>query len=138
MTDVITSMIIFLQNDSGVSALAAERIFGDDLPESEIENMPRKAAVLMEAGGLQTNDYVPIRKPRIDIYSYGETYHEAGKLDRAIYQALKDLKREKVDNSLLHGVALSGGAFSLRDKDTGWPMKMRAVTVSIDNREIGG
>lgn len=138
ITDVITSLIVFLQNDYEVDALVDGRIYGDNLPQREIENMPRKCAVLMEAGGLQNNDYLPLRQPRVDIYSYGETYYEAGKLDRAIYKALKDLNRKKVDNTLMHGVALSGGAYSLRDNDTGWPMKMRAITVSIDDREIGG
>lgn len=134
MTDVLDALIVFIKADSEVMILAGDRIYGAELPRDETKNMPRKVAVLTEAGGIERNRFLPIAEPRIDIWSYGETYHEAGKLDRAIYQALKDLDRQTTDDVLLHGVALSGGPHSMRDSETGWPLKVRSVTVSADER----
>jgi hypothetical protein len=136
MTDVVLSILTFLKNESSVMLLAGGRIYGDELPESEVINMPRKCVVIMETGGLERNDFLPINQPRLDIYCYGETFYEAGKLDRAVSYALKHLKRLTISNSLIHGVALGTGAHSLKDPDTGWRLKMRSITVSIDEREV--
>ena len=136
MIDVISALIVFLKENYKVKELAGEKIFGDELPSEEIENMPQKCVVIMESGGIERRGYLPLSDPRIDIYCYGETYFEAGKLDRAIYEALKNMIRETTNNTLLHGATLSSGALSMRDKDTGWRMKMRSATVSIDDRGV--
>jgi len=136
MTDVVLSVLTFLKNTGTVMLLAGGRIYGDELPVAQVSSMPRKCVVIMEAGGIERNDYLPINQPRLDIYCYGETYYEAGRLDRAVAYALKHLKRLTISNSLIHGVALGTGARSLRDPDTGWRLKMRSITVSIDEREV--
>ena len=134
MMDIISALLSFLKADTAVAALADTRIYAAELPRAEIESMPQKIAVLRYAGGVERNRFLPIAEPRIDILSFGETYHEAGKLDRAIYAALKALNRETVDNVLLHGIALSGGPLMLRDSDTGSPYQARSITVTADER----
>lgn len=134
MTDIMAATIAFLKTDTGIAAEVGDRIFGGELPTSENEYMPRKVIVLTYAGGIERNRFLPIAEPRIDIWSYGETYHEAARLDRVVYQAFKDLDRKTVADTLLHGAALSGGPNSLRDGETGWHVMMRSIVVTADER----
>lgn len=136
MTDVIAALRLFLSRDVGVTLLVNARVFATELPKEEMKDMPRKSIVLVYAGGVERNCFLPIAGCRIDVWSYGETYHEAGRVDRVVYDVLKALDRQTVGNVLLHGVALSGGPFSVREGRSGWPAQWRSVSVSADEREI--
>jgi len=137
MTDILKALIVFLKADSDVTALAGERVYGNEIPPEEFEQrQPHKLALIVQSGGIERNRFLPIAEPRFDVWSFGETYYEAGKLDRAIYDALKALDRKTADNVLLHGIALSGGPFQVRDDRTNWPAKWRSITVSADERII--
>ena len=134
MTDIIAAVRSYLLLDAVVPSLVDDRVYAGELPKGETPHMPRKAIVLRYAGGIESNSFVPITRPRIDITSYGETYHEAGTVDRAVYDALKALDRQTVDGVLLHGVALSGGPVMLKDPQTSWPYQWRSITVTADER----
>ena len=134
MTDIIAALRSFLLLNGAVAPLVDNRIYAGELPKDETPHMPLKAIVLRYAGGIESNTFVPITRPRIDITSYGETYHEAGTVDRAVYDALKALDRQTVDGVLLHGVALSGGPIMLKDPQTNWPYQWRSITVTADER----
>lgn len=134
MTDIIAALITFLNADDDITALVNERIYAGELPRSETEYMPRKVVVLRYSGGIEDNSFVPVARPRVDITSYGESYHEAGKVDRAVYTALKAMDRQTTDTVLLHGVALSGGPIMLKDPQTNWPYQWRSATVTADER----
>lgn len=134
MIDVVTALRDFLLSDADVYALVGDRIYGDEV--GEVENMPQKCIVIIETGGQPINSFLPINKPKLDLYCYGETYVEAAIVDKAVAYALKYLDRKTIYKSLLHGAEIVTGAWSLRDPDTGWRMKMRSITVSIDEREV--
>ena len=135
MTDILAALIVFLKADVDVAGQVGLRIYGGELPRSEVDNMPRKVAVIRYSGGIENNSFVPLARPRVDITSYGATYFEAGEVDRAIYTALKAMDRETVDNALLHGAAMSGGPMMLKDPQAGWPYQWRSVVVTADERE---
>ena len=134
MTDIIAALITFLNADDDITALVNERIYAGELPRSETEYMPRKAVVLRYSGGIEDNSFVPVARPRVDITSYGESYHEAGKVDRAVYTALKAMDRQTIDTVLLHGVGLGGGPIMLKDPQTSWPYQWRSAIVTADER----
>lgn len=134
MTDIIAALRRFLLADVDIALLVDDRVFSAELPRSETKHMPRKAVVLRYSGGMEANTFVPLARPRIDITAYGETYHEAGRVDRAVYSALKALDREVVDTVLLHGAALSGGPLMLRDPQTNWPYQWRSAVITADER----
>lgn len=134
MTDIIAAVLTFLKADAGVSLLVGSRVYAGEMPRDEMDDMPKKIAIIRYAGGMEHNRFLPIADPRIDVLSYGETYYEAGQVDRAIYDALKALNRRTVDDVLLHGVALSGGPYMLRDGSEGWPYQARSITVTADER----
>ena len=136
MTDIIAAVRKYLLLDATVAPLVNDRVYAGELPKEQTPDMPRKAIVLRYAGGIEANTFVPIARPRIDITAYGETYHEAGRVDRAAYTALKKLDRQNVNGVLLHGIAISGGPLMLKDPQTNWPYQWRSITVTADERNI--
>jgi len=137
MTDIIAALRTVLLNSSDVVALVGTRVFAMELPKAEAVSMPRAAVVLVYSGGFATTSMSPVVNPRVDIYSYGETFHGAGEVDRAVYGALKALSRYTSGDTLIHSVSLAGGPMPLRDGDAGWPVQMRSVTVMADERQTG-
>ena len=136
MTDVLAALRTVLLADPDVAALCSTRIFAAELPQAEAVNMPRKCVVIVFAGGFERMATDPIVRPRVDVFSYGATVFEAGQVDRAIYDALKALSRETVGEALIHSVALAGGPIMLRDGDAGWPVMVRSMSVSHDERAV--
>lgn len=137
MTDVLSALIAFLKDDADTADLIGTRIYGDEVPRAEVERRePRKLVLLRESGGAERNRFLPIAEGRLDVWCFGETAYEAGKVDRAVYSALKALNRQTVDGVLLHNAGQAGGPISVRDADTGWPAKWRSITVQADEREI--
>jgi hypothetical protein len=136
MIDVLAALRTVLLADDGVAALCGTRVWAAELPKAEVTNMPRANVVLAHAGGFERMATDPRVRPRVDVYSYGETFFSAGQLDRAVYDALKALRRRKVGEALIHGVALAGGPIQLRDSDAGWPVLVTSVSVATDERAI--
>ena len=137
MTKSIEALIAFFKTDSDIYVLCGERMYGEEIPKKETDRQePRKFVLIVESGGIEHNRFLPIMEPRLDLWSFGETYHEAGKLDQAIYDAIKNMDRKTILSTLLHGATLSGGPFPVRDSDTGWPAKWRSITVQMDERTV--
>lgn len=136
MTDVPVALRLHFLADPAIAALCSTRVYAYELPPAEDKEMPRPVVVIVTAGGIERAATDPIVRPRLDIYSYGETMKRAADVDRAVYDALKALVRTRVDEVLLHSVALSGGPYPLRDGDGRWPVQWRSVTVAADERQI--
>lgn len=136
MTDVLAAVRTYLLADAYVSGLCSTRVFASEFPKSEAPSMPRKMVVIVYSGGFERVATDPMVRPRMDIYSYGETFHEAAKVDGAVYDALKGVSRRRVGEVLLYAVSLAGGPVTLRDSDAGWPVLVRSVSVAADERAI--
>jgi len=132
--DAIEAVRSVLLEDAALADLTTY-IYGAEFPDDEAMNMPRKCVVLAGAGGLQDNGTVDIVKPRIDIYSYGETYKQAGRVDRAIYDVLKHLARKTINGVLLHSVACGSGPYQVKHAGTGWPAVWRSYQVTAADIE---
>ena len=137
MTDIIAALRTVLLDSRDVITLVGTRVFAMELPKAEAVSMPRAAVVLVYSGGFPETRMAPVVSLRVDIYSYGETFHASGAVDRAVYDALKALSRHTSGDTLIHSVSLAGGPLPLRDGDAGWPVQMRSVTVTADERETG-
>ncbi len=133
IVDVLPALITYLGSISDMADLVSARIYGGEIPDSEIENMPRKLTVLRYAGGPESFRSDPVQRQRIDVFSYGETYFEAGRVDRTVADAWHDLTRVDVSNVLIHSVGY-GGAQQLKEPDTGWPYLLRSAIVISDER----
>lgn len=137
MTEPVEALIAVFKAEATIAALCADRVYGIEIPQHEIERQtPRKFLLIVESGGIEHNRFLPVAEPRFDLWSFGETYHEAGKLDRAVYDVLRIMDRKTISGTLLHGAALSGGPFPVRDSDTGWPAKWRSIVLQLDARAV--
>lgn len=133
MNDVLENVLDYVAADDVVIALVDTRVYAGDLGRSEIENMPRKVIVVRIDGGAEKTGRKPIIRPRVEIWSFGETYHEAGQVDRAVFDALDTLKRQTVNGFLLHGAIMASGSRMMRFGLSGWPMIIRTGTIIADD-----
>ena len=135
MQDILDALITYFKGVSGVSTLVSTRVYGADLPDDEIENMPRQTAVLKYAGGPESVRSHNVQRVRVDVLSYGDGFKQAVAVDHAIADAAHDLSREEPSGSstLIHSVGY-GGPIQLREPETGWPYVVRTLLVIADER----
>ena len=130
MQDVITALITYLGTQSGVTDLVGTRIYGGELPEADVSEMPRKCVILRSAGGIEEFRTARIQSQRIDVFSYGDGYLAAGQVDQAVADALIAIRRNEVESTILHSAG-DGGAFQLKEPDTGWRYIVRTATIKV-------
>ena len=133
MNDVLENVLDYVAAKDPIIALVGARVYAGELGKEEIEKMPRKAIVVRIDGGAEKTGTKPIVRPRIEIWAFGETYHEAGQVDRAVFDALDTLKRQIVNGFLLHGAIMASGSRMMRFGLSGWPMIIRTGTVIADD-----
>lgn len=122
MPDPLVAVITLMKADAGIIAQVGTRVFGEELPRSEVPNMPRKAVSLHSNGGRYGNDDLKVSPYRINTHCYGATVYESKQVDLAVYEFFKNLKRRGIAAG--GGILLANaetGPFTLRDPDTTWP-----------------
>ena len=116
--DPIAGIVAFLKTKSNVTNHTSTRIFGQELPRSELANMPRKCLVISSSGGgrghIQATTY---RQVRVDVRCYGESPKQAMDLHIATDTTLLDIERVAQGNTFIYDAVLETGALSLRDPD---------------------
>jgi len=129
MQDVLSALITHYLTVSAITDLVSTRVFGGRLPDDQVADMPRKCIVLTYAGGLSQFRTHRLQQPRIDHFSYGEDPLEAGRVDRAVCDALIAISRLDVNDTLLHSAAYSDGPYPGVEPEAGWDFMRRAATI---------
>lgn len=129
VVDPLAAVRTFLLADAGVIAAVGPRVFAGELPDVENGAMPRACVVLEPAGGPAEHGYQDYGKSRIDAWSYGGNMHEAYLVYLAVYEALKQLRRQKIGNVLVHAVEPSSKGASGRDPVKQWPLCLSSYLV---------
>lgn len=134
IVDALKPVLTILLADSDVLALVGTRVFGEELPRDETDSMPRKAVVIDQNGGAAPGyaTTLPLEVQRLDVFCYGETIFEAGRVRRAVFGALKGITRQVTDGVLIHWVNPAGGAITGRDPDADWPVHWNSWVMSAD------
>lgn len=134
MTDILKATLDFLKADAAVVTEVSDRVYGHEIPQTEIDRgAPRKFIVVEESGGVERNRFLRVANPRYTIWNFGATKYEATEVDRAVYEAFKILDRVLQSGVLLHNASL-GGPNNTRDDQTGWPCIRRDVVIQADER----
>ena len=118
--DGLAALITYLKAQSAISSALGTRVFGLELPESETDDMPRKAIVCNIAGGVGSASYLDMYKLRVDFYCYGETPYEASEVWRTLKPILRDMERNVTSSTCLTSAEHSGGATFTRESVTEW------------------
>ncbi|MEM6265895.1 MAG: DUF3168 domain-containing protein [Pseudomonadota bacterium] len=134
----VTGVVAYLKTDQALAALIGQRVFGAELPARETAEMPRKALVVRASGGasLFGASYVEHDTSRLDLFGFGETPFEAGRvIDRAAL-AMKRLRRSVHSGVLLHWAQSAGGKSSGREPATDWPREFQSFQVLAALEEV--
>lgn len=123
------ALITHLKTVSAITDLTGQRIFGGELPEDEIADMPQAVVVLRYAGGFDVFRTHREQQPRLNIWCYGDGFKQAGQVDGAVADALIAIRRLEVGNTLIYAVGYSGGPRQLKEPDAGWPYTVRSAIV---------
>lgn len=128
--NTLAGVVQWLAADDTIADLA--NVFGVELPELWVAQMPTKAIVVAQSGrvpGLGDNSYAKIGRPRFDVKCYGETPMEALRVYYQVEALMKDLRRTTVTLPDGTGVVLanatySAGPINLRDAAGQWPIAL--------------
>ena len=137
ISDAKGALIAHLKTDSALSALVGTRIYGDELPRADTDNMPRKAVVLTPSGGGMppyAQATMQLEVQRYDVFCYGETLFQANAVRRAIHGALRAMQTVTISSVLLHWARPDGGTITGRDPVTDWPVVWNSWQVMSDER----
>lgn len=132
MTEVMEAIIAFLKDDSGVANLVGTHVYPLELPKDLIDYMPMETIIVSFDGGRQDTGTGPIVRVSMSFESTGEKFYQAGQVDKAVYSALKSLKRKVYNDILLHS-ALPNMSSPGRAAITGWPVVTRTAMVISDS-----
>ena len=136
--DIITAIVSALKADGNVAGLAADRVFGGELPKSETAQMPRNCIVVKPSGGISiaAGSFSDHDTQRLDLFSYGATPFEAEALRRASRRALVNIRRQVVERCLIHWIEPAGGFTAGRDPDADWPTAFQSFQVFHALQEV--
>ena len=123
--DVIEAVVDLL----AAEGVASGRVFGDEMPDSEAESMPRDAVEVSPSGGHGFASTQRLDVQRIDVRSFGATPADARLLALTVHRILTELDRRVVGSCLVHSVNSAGGFGSDREPNTRWPFAWRSYLV---------
>lgn len=138
MIDAIAAARTVLLEDPMVGSMTEGRVYAGELARGEVASMPRKNIVITYAGGGRRAGTTPIAEIRLRVWSYAESFHEAGRLDAAVFDALEAVIRRVVGAVLIHAASPDGAPEAVRDAETGWPAYVRPARIIVDQREVEG
>lgn len=123
MSDIITAIVDLLRAAPGIAALVAGRVYGDELPESLMVEMPTQCVVVKPSGGaaFQGAGKLNAEAQRFDLFCYGASPFEADQLRRACRPVVLGIERRQHNGVLIHWVQSAGGYLTGRDRDGAWP-----------------
>lgn len=139
ITNPFTALRSFLRADTSVNTITQGRVFAGEIPDSEVSKMPRESILLTGAGGgiaPYSSSYIEISDQRMDMFCYGPTPVVAFNVYQALHGALKQMRRNVQGQTLLHWAILSGGAQTLRQEDTEWPLTLSTWQVLWSERAV--
>lgn len=122
--DPISTLRTILGATAAVTALVpAARIYAAELPPGVASTVPMQAAlVISHAGGLPTDGYAQIDRPRVDVRAYGRTPEEAQRISFTVHEVLKQIDQRVAAASAsgtkgrIYGARPAGGLTLLRDE----------------------
>lgn len=145
--DPISAVVALLLGRAAITAEVGDDVYGEELPASLAEAMPKAAIACQSAGGIGAGDssYLPIGGQRIDVNCYGASLWAARHLARIVHDELKAVVREVVTydldspataSVLFHAFQVSSGYVALREPTTEWPRVIRTYVAVYDEREV--
>ncbi len=110
-------------------------LYGGAIPDSVVESMPMRLAVVAAAGnpggGLGNTDRSLAIRRRVDVRCYGRTEIEAARVAEAVAYHLERWTRGVVQRHLVFEYVLAAGPVGMHDPDADWPLQVVTFTVTL-------
>lgn len=135
MRDIGVALRSALIANPSIQYEVGNKVYINEMPDAQVNNMPEKCIVIYEQGGTEMNHYAPLAIPRFDVWCYGASYFEAGEVDGAFWDYAHNVSMQDQDDTLIQSIILSGGPRAGKEPDTGWPVKIRSITVRYSTEE---
>lgn len=120
-----------------VATVGADWVFGGEVHPDRVDEMPRRAVVIQDAGGLGVigQAFQRYGDARIDVTCWGTTPQEAAGTAKLVNEALKHRLLGSVETAhgMLWWAKAAGGLGSFRDPDTRWSGHMRTWQVLAED-----
>jgi len=140
IVDIIAALRSTLLADAAVTTLVGIRVFGNELEKAEAGDQPRKTIAIQPSGGgvfsTGARDFIRHSDTRFDVFCYGETPFEAGRVRREVHDVLKQINRLIIGGVLIHWVNPAGGFLATRDPDTQWPTAFESFQVFFSEQAV--
>ena len=129
--DLEGGLVAYLKSIPSVAVLTGSRIFGGELPAAETASMPRAAIVIKASGGVSLTGESKLEHDtqRVDLFAFGPTPREAGRIARAAALALRRLERSVHAGCLIHWANAASGSLAGREPVTEWPRQFQSFQV---------
>jgi hypothetical protein len=115
--DPVTALVAYLRANINAPTL----VFGQELPASQADSMPKPVVVCRSAGGPLDRGFLTLGNTRIDVRCYGATPFAAMSLYQETHALMKyGIQRIAVGPTLLHSATLESGPNHLREPDLDW------------------
>lgn len=136
--NIEAGLVAYFKADAVIAVMIGTRAFGGELPEDEAQYMPRQALVIRASGGVQINAESTVEHDtqRVDIFSFGPTPREAGRVARHVALAMRRLTRGVYGGVLIHWANPAGGSFAGREPVTEWPRHFQSFQVMHALNEV--
>lgn len=128
----LAAILSFLLEQEGIQAIVSNRVYGESLPDEDINLMPRSCLVVAASPGYPSGSAMTKRKLYdlyVDVKCYGESAYEATQLFFVVHHYLIHLERKVQGNTLLHSVVAETSLTQLRDADGDWPLSFGTFIV---------
>lgn len=134
--DPLEAVVAYLAADADVVSLAADRVYGAELPAEASQPVLPPTVVVQNAGGFGNRGTSSDYHQRIDVVAYGPDSLTANHLQLACMGALNRVKRLVINGTILYSVSNETLPSPGRSPTSFWPYSWTTWSVHTNYREI--
>lgn len=130
--DATGALVSYLKT-TRVNDVTSGRVFRPELPDTEMQSMPRACVVIRRAGGygLFGGSNPPVGDPTLDLFCYGETWLQSESVVAGeVILALRSLRTATFAGARLYWARIAGGPNPFDDPKTRWPCTVVSAQVA--------
>ena len=108
--------------DADLCALVGDNVFCQELPPAMASAEPLNAIVIQDTTGSQNfGGYSNLREPSYNVFCMGETPELAKAIYLRVYEILRQVRRQVVNECLIHWYDQTSSPRAMHDVQTKWP-----------------
>lgn len=128
----VKPLMTYLSLDPEITSRVGTRIYGNEIPNSEADNMPRHLILVNPAGTARVDrSRLNVALRLFDFRCYGPSMYESAYLFLLVARRLKLMERNLSEGVLLYDATQLTGRFTSREPDTEWPVSYGSFQIFL-------